>query len=399
MHAPAPARRLAARAAAALWLAAMAAACAPAAPPWLRPTAEAPGAGETGAEAEAGPGGIPVLAWHFFADQPGREGGNLTEPWARYEETLRWMRENGFRSVFPGEARRGGGGRPVVLTFDDGRRAQLRAAEMLERYGFRGIFFVIPNRTRNGSEDFITPEDARRLARAGHRVAAHGWEHRSLASSGSEVAASLVRSHRLLGGQVPVGGAATVDFAFPFGHYTAEVAEALGGTYRYLHTVNPGYWDGASPLLPRMLVMNDVDLALYQRYLLGAPGYRPVLEPLTADGAIAGRVAFRARGEVPPGVELIAVSSDASGASYAAHPLGENLRVRGDTVWVDLAAHMRRYFPPDRIVLSYALVAREGEGFRYLTPGLLHWLRDPALAPRVAPAPRRPAADTAAPRR
>jgi peptidoglycan/xylan/chitin deacetylase (PgdA/CDA1 family) len=329
-------------------------------------------------------GGIPVLAWHYFQDEPTARDGSLTESYSAFEETLVFLEEQGFRSVFPEEARPPGrgGGRQVILTFDDGPRAQLRAAELLERHGFRGIFFVIPSRTRPGSDRFLTPDEVERLARAGHRVAAHGYDHRSLPGSGAEVAASLVRSPRLLGEQTR-SAPATRDFAFPFGHYTPEIAEALAGSYRWLHTVNPGYWDGRSALLPRMLVMRGVDPALYREYVLGGARYRPVLEPLADDGAVAERVAFRARGPVPGGVELFSVSADATGRSYVSHPLGESLQVRGDTVWVDLAAHMRRHYAPERSALSYALVTREGGELRWLTPGLLHWIREPTARPEA----------------
>ncbi|HEV2148203.1 MAG TPA: polysaccharide deacetylase family protein, partial [Longimicrobiaceae bacterium] len=336
---------------------------------------------------EAPAAGVPVLAWHFFRDRPTPEDGPLTESFAGFEETLVFLRENGFRSVFPEQVRPGGVPQ-VILTFDDGRRESLRAAEILERHGFRGIFFVIPARTVPRSEHFLGPEEVRRLARAGHRVAAHGYEHRSMPASGTEVAASLVRSLPML--RAWTGAADAPDFAFPFGHYTPEVAEALAGSYRYLHTVNPGYWDGASPLLPRMLIMSSVEPALYRDYLLGGGRYAPVLEPLSADGAVAGRVAFRARTlPLPEGVELFSISADATGRSYVSHPLGESLQLRGDTVWVDLAAHMGRYYSPQRAALSYALVARGGGGLRYLSPGVQHWLRDPAAGPRAASAPDR----------
>jgi peptidoglycan/xylan/chitin deacetylase (PgdA/CDA1 family) len=332
---------------------------------------------------DARPGGVPVLAWHGFSDSLTAEHGSLTESFAGFEATLAFLRDNGFHSAFPEQVREGGG-RPVILTFDDGSRESVRAAALLERYGFRGIFFVIPARTVPESERFLTPEDVRRLVRAGHRVAAHGYAHRSMAASGSEVAASLVRSLPLL--RATAGGGDAPDFAFPFGHYTAEVAEALAGSYRYLHTVNPGYWDGASALLPRMLIMSDVDPALFREYLLGDARYAPVLEPLSADGAVAGRVAFRARTlPLPEGVELFSVSADASGRSYVSHPLGASLQLRGDTVWVDLAAHMGRHYAPQRAALAYALVVREGGALRFLSPGIQHWLRDPAAGPRAAP--------------
>lgn len=327
-------------------------------------------------------GGIPVLAWHSFTDRPTAEDGSLTESYARFEAVLAFLKREGFRAVFPEQAR-AGAGRQVVLTFDDGPKESLRAAALLERHGFRGIFFVIPARTREDSENHLTPDDVRRLARAGHRVAAHGYEHRSMASSGDEVTASVERSRRELGETT----ATALDFAFPFGHYTPEVAAAVGARFRFLHTVNPGYWDGRSPLLPRMLIMSGVDPVLYREYVLGGARYRPRLEPLTPDGAVTGRVAFRVRGgPLPAGVELFSVSADAGGRSYVGHPLGTSLEVRGDTAWVDLAAHMGRFYAPERSAIGYALVTRDPGGIRYLSPGIHHWLREPAAEPGPATA-------------
>lgn len=318
-------------------------------------------------------GGVPVLAWHNFADSVGPRDGTLTETYAAFEQMVAFMARNGLRSAFPEDARRGG--RQVILTFDDGTRGQLRAAEILERYGMRGIFFVIPTRAAGGDPRFLDADDLERLARAGHRVAAHGYQHRSLPGSGTEVAASLVRSARLLGERAQPS--ARQDFAFPFGHYTAEIAEAVGGGYRYLHTVNPGYWDGASALLPRMLVMSNVDPALFRAYVLGGAHYRPTLRPLTPDGAVAGQVAFLARGPVPDGLELFAITADAAGDSYVSRPLGPHLRVSGDTVRLDLAGYMARHYPPGRIVISYALVTRENGEIRYASPGMLNWTGEP----------------------
>ena len=300
-------------------------------------------------------GGIPVLAWHNFTDVVTPQDGTLTESFADFEAMITFLHENGFRSVFPENARRGDA-RQVILTFDDGRKEQLRAAQILERHGMRGIFFVIPARVASGDARFLNAEDLETLARSGHRVAAHGYEHRSLPGSGTEVAASLVRSARMLGERAQP--TARHDFAFPFGHYTSEIADALAGGYRYLHTVNPGYWDGASPLLPRMLIMTNADRAVFHEYLLGGEHYHPTLQPLTPDGAVAGSIAFRARGPVPPGLELFAITAEASGRSYVSHPLDDLMRVSGDTVRVDLAGYMARHYPPGRAVISYALFTR-----------------------------------------
>jgi peptidoglycan/xylan/chitin deacetylase (PgdA/CDA1 family) len=338
---------------------------------------------------DGGAGGVPVLAWHNFADSAGPREGTLTETYAAFEQMVAFMAQNGFRSAFPEEVRTGR--RQVILTFDDGTKGQIRAAEILERHGMRGIFFVIPANTANGDPRFLNADDLERLARAGHRVAAHGYQHRSLPGSGTEVAASLVRSTALLGERAQPS--AHQDFAFPFGHYTAEIAEAVGGEYHYLHTVNPGYWDGASALLPRMLVMSNVDPALFRAYVLGAAHYRPTLRPLTPDGSVAGRIAFLARGPVPEGLELFAITADAAGDSYVSRPVGADLRVSGDTVVLDLAGYMARHYPPGRIVISYALVTRENGEIRYASPGMLNWIGDPVTFRPAQPPARR---DTAA---
>lgn len=325
--------------------------------------------------------GIPVLTWHGFADSLNGQGGNLTESYAQFEQTLAWLREQGFRSVFPGEVRPGDDrSRLVVLTFDDGPKDHLRAAQILERHGFRGIFFVIPNRIRLGHPQHLTPDELTQLVRAGHRVAAHGYAHRSAAGSGAEAAGTLARSRGIIAQQAGADVAGQ-DFAFPFGHYTPEVADAFAGEFRYLHTVDPGYWDGRSALVPRLLVMNDIDLSFFQAYVMGGAGNLPAWEPLFPSGGMGGRLAFLTHGAAPADVELFAISPDTEGRSYASHPLGDALQMRGDTAFVDLRAHLGRYFPPERVAVSYALVTRADGRIRYLTPGLLHWLYEPGRMP------------------
>lgn len=364
---------------AALVFLALAAGCAPAPNPHPSPVPAPMNARRAAADET----GIPVLTWHGFADTLSGQGGNLTETYARFEETLAWLRAQGFRSVFPGQVRPGADrGRLVVLTFDDGPKDHLRAAEILERYGFRGIFFVIPNRIVEGHKQHLSSDEVRRLVAGGHRVAAHGFAHSSLATSVREVAGTVARSRGIIAARSDAS-AAGQDFAFPFGHYTPEVAEAVAGRFRYLHTVDPGYWDGRSALVPRFLVMNDIDLSFFQAYVAGGAGNLPAWEPLFASGGSGDSVAFLAHGSpVPADVDLFAISPDVEGRSYASHPLGEAMRVRGDTVWVNMGAHVRRWFPPERIAVSYALVTRADGRVRYLTPGLLHWLRNPAQPPQ-----------------
>lgn len=317
---------------------------------------------------------VPVLCYHGFTEHPESARG-LTEPYARFEEMMRFLARRGFRSAFPDEIQRGEADprRSVVITFDDGPRDQLRAAQIMEHYGFRGIFFVIPAASPRSAHLRMTEADMDRLARAGHRIAPHGYRHQSLVMSGAETAASLTRSDSVLRGVLPVGHPLP-DFAFPFGHYVEEIAQAVGGRYRYLHTVNPGYWDGRSPLLPRMLLASQVPLEFFQRYAVGGRDYRPVAALIGPDGQTGDTVRFRVYGRMPKGeLAVLAITADAAGQMYNVHPLADNSTLAGDTLVVNLRGHMTRYFPPDRRVISYALVMRTGRGVRYVTPGYIQW--------------------------
>jgi peptidoglycan/xylan/chitin deacetylase (PgdA/CDA1 family) len=65
--------------------------------------------------------------------------------------------------------------RHILLTFDDGGRSALTAADELERRGWRGHFFVVTSRI--GSRTFLTGESIRDLRRRGHVVGSHSHTH------------------------------------------------------------------------------------------------------------------------------------------------------------------------------------------------------------------------------
>lgn len=318
---------------------------------------------------------IPVLCYHGFVEAGEPIRGQLTESLDRFEAMLRFLVDEGFETVFPEEVAAGAAPeRAVVITFDDGRREQLRAAELLEAYGFRGIFFVIPARLEDERPDYLSREDVARLAAAGHRVAPHGFAHRNMIASGRETAQSMGQSVKVVSS---VAGAdhPVADFAFPFGHYDDAIAAALSHRYPFLHTVNPGYWDGVSTMVPRMLIARDVPLEFYTDYIASAAQNAPAGRLLSVDGAAGGTAEFRLEGDaVPPDLRMLVISPDRDGRMYAAHRLEENAWIEGDRLVVDVRAHLERHYPEERDVVGYALVTRDARGTRFLTPGYLQWL-------------------------
>jgi peptidoglycan/xylan/chitin deacetylase (PgdA/CDA1 family) len=65
--------------------------------------------------------------------------------------------------------------RHILLTFDDGGRSALTAADELERRGWRGHFFIVTSRI--GTRTFLAREDIRELHRRGHVIGGHSHTH------------------------------------------------------------------------------------------------------------------------------------------------------------------------------------------------------------------------------
>lgn len=67
-------------------------------------------------------------------------------------------------------------GRDAVLTFDDGGESFLtKAAPLLEKYGFKGVFFISTKYI--GTPGFLTEEQVKALAERGHVVGSHSHTH------------------------------------------------------------------------------------------------------------------------------------------------------------------------------------------------------------------------------
>jgi peptidoglycan/xylan/chitin deacetylase (PgdA/CDA1 family) len=141
-------------------------------------------------------------------------------------------------------------GRPTIsVTFDDGLRSQLRAAEILGDYGISACFFVCkamidappPDEIREFCRrelwlppvEFLSWSELEQLKAAGHEIGNHSRHHRSLAAlSGQELAdeigGSLASLRRRLGDDVK-------HFAWPRGRFHEFSAAAVAEVFRAGH--------------------------------------------------------------------------------------------------------------------------------------------------------------------
>jgi peptidoglycan/xylan/chitin deacetylase (PgdA/CDA1 family) len=66
--------------------------------------------------------------------------------------------------------------KPFMITFDDSRVEHSEiAAPILEKYNFRGVFFIMT--ITYNKKNYMTTDQIAGLAKAGHTVGLHSWDH------------------------------------------------------------------------------------------------------------------------------------------------------------------------------------------------------------------------------
>jgi peptidoglycan/xylan/chitin deacetylase (PgdA/CDA1 family) len=132
--------------------------------------------------------------------------------------------------------------RPMItFSFDDVPATAARAgAAVLDAAGLKGTFYICA-----GLEDgegpmgrYGSPEDAMRLAAAGHEVACHTFSHLDCGQADqATIDADVTRNAQVLAAR---GAPPLQSFAYPYGDVSFAAKKALGGRFKTLRTVQAG---------------------------------------------------------------------------------------------------------------------------------------------------------------
>lgn len=123
--------------------------------------------------------------------------------------------------------------RPIIsFSFDDVPvSALVNGAQVLERHGVRGTFFVsggIAGADHDG-QPMLTAGGYRNLVQRGHEIGHHTFTHQTPWSLGREYSADLVRNDIFL---APILGVAPRNFAFPYGRSSPNARDLVARRFR-----------------------------------------------------------------------------------------------------------------------------------------------------------------------
>ena len=112
----------------------------------------------------------------------------------------------------------------VSLTFDDALAQQVPAAQVLEKHGMRGTFFLNTWRLQTTLADDMTVDQAKGLQDRGHELGGHTLHHPHLTTlTADEQHAEICNDRAYLSSL----GFDVRNFAYPFGDWNAQVRQAV----------------------------------------------------------------------------------------------------------------------------------------------------------------------------
>ncbi|HJQ69742.1 MAG TPA: polysaccharide deacetylase family protein [Blastocatellia bacterium] len=222
--------------------------------------------------------GTVYLMYHEIA-VPGRRLCQAEEGYARYvvaerdfREQIRMLRDKGYSGVSVTEALdrrpergRGGRGRTVAITFDDGCQTDLVvAAPVLKEVGFNSTFYIVEGFI-NG-RGYLTAGQVKELSRQGFEIGCHSMTHSYLTDLSHErllveIVVAKDRLEQLIGERVD-------HFSCPGGRWSPAVARlAQEAGYRTVTTSRVGINLAESDpyKLSRVAVMRDTTITDFDR--------------------------------------------------------------------------------------------------------------------------------------
>jgi len=176
---------------------------------------------------------IPVLCYHRIGD--GLKGDYAVSP-ATFDAHMKILADSGYHSILPDQLydylvfNKALVDKPVMISFDDSRIEHTEiAARVMEKYGFRGVFFIMT--ITYNKQNYMSTNQIFKLSEAGHVIGLHSWDHTMATKYVEETdwQKQVIEPKKKL---ETIVGKPVEYWAYPNGVYNHQAAEQLSKHFK-----------------------------------------------------------------------------------------------------------------------------------------------------------------------
>jgi len=165
---------------------------------------------------------IPVLCYHNFTEN---KNTDITLSRHTFEEQIKSLLDSGYHCILPDQLYQYLTTstvlppKPIMISFDDSRLTQYTiAAPLLEKYGFKGVFFIMT--VCVNKPNYMSSTMLNDLATRGHIIAAHTYDHPNVKDIKSSQWPMEIKEPKIFLENVIHN--CVNYFAYPYGPWTIE---------------------------------------------------------------------------------------------------------------------------------------------------------------------------------
>jgi peptidoglycan/xylan/chitin deacetylase (PgdA/CDA1 family) len=188
---------------------------------------------------------VPILCYHNlkdFTDQAGEMTKTYSVKPLNFTAQMKAIHDAGYHTILPHQLYNYLAygdklpSKPIMITFDDTRGEQFSIGAMaMEKYNFKGVFFVMT--VAINRPNYLSADEIKKLADAGHEVAAHTWDHHMVTKYTAEdwdlqLQKPKEKLEKIIGKPV-------TSFAYPFGLWnSAALPEVEKSGYKMAYILS-----------------------------------------------------------------------------------------------------------------------------------------------------------------
>ncbi|MEJ8755647.1 polysaccharide deacetylase family protein [Pontibacter sp. H259] len=176
---------------------------------------------------------VPILCYHQLRNwraSDSKSAKTYIVEEENFREQIKMLADSGYQTILPDQLHdylvygRPLPEKPIMLTFDDTNLDHFTvAAPELEKYGFRGVFFIMT--VSLGRPNYMQKTQVKALSDAGHIIGSHTWDHQNVKKyTPQDWVTQIGKPVKQL---EQITGKPVLYFAYPFGLWNEQAVQGI----------------------------------------------------------------------------------------------------------------------------------------------------------------------------